>query len=375
MELVQIIIIVGVLLVAVGGFVFLRGRADRSTSSRPPSATRPPVAQQPKTKPPKGRPAKTQPTKTQPTKTQPPKPQPAPPTTSALRARLGKTRQAVAGRLAALVGATRIDDAFWQELEDTLVSADLGVPTASRLVTEVRKTSPADGEAARIELERRLVELLGAADRRLVTGERRPSVVLVVGVNGTGKTTSIAKLAALLTGQGTSVLLGAADTFRAAAGTQLQTWGTRVGVDVVGGEDGADPAAVAYDAYHAAKTRNLDTVIIDTAGRLHSKSNLMNELTKVARVLRREAGDIDEVLLVIDGTTGQNAVEQARMFSEAVGVTGIVVTKLDGTAHGGMVVAVEQELGIPVKFIGVGEGADDLLAFESVAYVDALLGS
>ena len=170
------------------------------------------------------------------------------------------------------------------------------------------------------------------------------------------------------------MLLGAADTFRAAAGDQLKSWGSRVGVDVVGGQEGADPASVAYDALHAAKARNCDVVIVDTAGRLHSKANLMDELAKVGRVLRREAGDIDEVLLVIDGTTGQNAIEQARTFTKAVGVTGIVVTKLDGTSRGGMTVAVEEELDIPVKFIGVGEGMHDLVPFEPDAFVDALLG-
>jgi len=299
----------------------------------------------------------------------------APPTIAAeaLRIRLGKTRLAVAERLSSLLGRSDLDARFWTDLEDTLVAADVGVGTASRVVEQVRRGIPENGEAARRELERRLIAMLAGRDRSLVR-TRRPSVVLVVGVNGTGKTTSIAKLAAHLQSQGFSVLLGAADTFRAAAGSQLETWAARVGVDVVGGQPGADPASVAYDAYHAAKARADDVVVIDTAGRLHSKTNLMDELAKVGRVLRREAGGVDEVLLVIDGTTGQNAIEQARTFTRAVGVTGIVVTKLDGTARGGMAIALEQELGIPVKFIGVGEGMHDLVPFQPEGFVDALLG-
>ena len=218
-----------------------------------------------------------------------------------------------------------------------------------------------------------LVAQLADADRHLeVFGA--PSVVLVVGVNGSGKTTTIAKLAQQLNSEDRPVLLGAADTFRAAAADQLKTWAHRVGVDIVAGDSGADPASVAYDSYHAAKARGAGVVIIDTAGRLHSKSNLMAELGKVARVLRREAGEVDEVLLVLDGTTGQNAIEQARVFTEAVGVTGIVLTKLDGPARGGVAIAVEQELGIPVKYIGVGEAVADLIAFDPEAFVDALLG-
>ncbi len=198
-------------------------------------------------------------------------------------------------------------------------------------------------------------------------------MIVVVGVNGTGKTTSIAKLANRLKTAGREPLLGAADTFRAAADAQLRTWADRVGVQVVGGQPGADPAAVAFDALQAARARGREAVIVDTAGRLHSKHNLMEELGKVVRVLRREAGEVDEVLLVLDATTGQNGIAQVRQFTEAVGVTGIILTKLDGTARGGVAVAVERELGVPVKFIGVGEGMDDLLPFEPAEFVDALL--
>lgn len=348
MELIVIGVIAAVLLIAVVGFVVVRGRSAAPPTSGGPSAVS---------------------TKTPPRKTAPAK-APAP---VSLRERLGKTRRAVADRLSGLLGTQDLDDAFWTDLEDTLVGADLGVAVATQVVEKVRADAPVDGEAARLDLERHLIDMLSGRERSL-NRNQAPSVMLVVGVNGTGKTTSIAKMAAHLESDGRSVMLGGADTFRAAAGEQLRTWADRIGVDMVGGQEGADPASVAYDAYHAAKARDRDTVIIDTAGRLHSKSNLMDELAKIGRVIRREAGDIDEVLLVIDGTTGQNAVEQARTFTQAVGVTGIVITKLDGTARGGMAIAVEQELDVPVKFIGVGEGMDDLIPFVPAEFVDALLG-
>jgi fused signal recognition particle receptor len=289
-----------------------------------------------------------------------------------LRSRLSKTRRALSASLGSLFGRDRIDADFWQELEDSLVAADVGVGTASELVNRVRADAPADGEAARAALEEELIALLSDADRELHLGGR-PAVLLVVGVNGTGKTTSIAKLAWQLQRRDLSVILGAADTYRAAADEQLRTWAHRVGVDIVTGQQGADPASVAFDALATAVQRGSDVVIVDTAGRLHSKTNLMDELGKVARVLRREAGDIDEVLLVLDGTTGQNGIAQARSFTEAVGVTGLILTKLDGTARGGVAVAVERDLGVPVKFIGVGEGMDDLIPFHPRQYVEALL--
>ena len=289
-----------------------------------------------------------------------------------LRSRLAKTRQALAANLGSVFGRDRVDGDFWQDLEDSLVAADVGVGTAAELVQRVKADRPADGEAARTALEDELVDLLSSADRELHLAHK-PSVVLVVGVNGTGKTTSIAKLAWRLQRDGRTVLLGAADTFRAAADEQLKTWAHRVGVDVVSGESGADPASVAFDAYAQAVDRGADVIIVDTAGRLHSKTNLMDELGKVARVLRREAGDVDEVLLVLDGTTGQNGLAQAHSFTDAVGVTGLVLTKLDGTARGGVAVAVERDLAVPVKYIGVGEGMDDLIPFEPRPYVEALL--
>jgi fused signal recognition particle receptor len=291
-----------------------------------------------------------------------------------LRGRLAKTRQALADRLSGVFSRSGFDDEFWRDIEDSLVAADVGVVAAAAAVAAVRQTDPEDPTAVRGLLAMELVSQLADADRHLeVSGS--PSVILVVGVNGSGKTTTIAKLAQQLKSSNRSVLLGAADTFRAAATDQLKAWAERIGVDIVAGDSGADPASVAFDSFHAAKARGAGVVIVDTAGRLHSKSNLMGELGKVARVLRREAGQIDEVLLVLDGTTGQNAIGQARAFTDVVGVTGIVLTKLDGTARGGVAIAVEQELGIPVKYIGVGEGAGDLIPFEPEVFVDALLGA
>lgn len=289
-----------------------------------------------------------------------------------LRAKLAKTRSAIGAGLGKLLGADTLDDAFWGDLEEALIAADVGVATATAVVQRVRERHPADGDEARRMLERALIDQLSGRDRAIRL-DGSPAVVLVVGVNGTGKTTSIAKIAGLLGEGGKATVLGAADTFRAAADEQLRAWADRVGVDVVSGAAGADPASVAYDAYREAVDTGADAVIIDTAGRLHSKKNLMDELGKIARVLRREAGTIGEVLLVLDGTTGQNGIGQARSFTEAVGVTGIVLTKLDGTARGGVAIAVEQELGVPVKFIGVGEGLHDLVPFDPQAFVEALL--
>lgn len=289
-----------------------------------------------------------------------------------LRDRLQKTRHALGGRLGRLARRDRIDDEFWTAVEDLLVAADVGIGTAARLVTSVKAAAPRNAAEATSLLEGRLVNLLAGRERRLVL-DSTPAVILVVGVNGGGKTTTIAKLAARLQREGSSVLLGAADTFRAAADDQLRAWADRIGADIVGGQPGADPASIAYDAYTAAKARHAGVVIVDTAGRLQSKANLMDELSKVARVLEREAGSIDEVLLVIDGTTGQNATAQARHFSEAVGVTGIVMTKLDGTARGGVVIAIEQEMDIPVKLIGLGEDLEDLVPFVPDEFVAALL--
>ncbi|MBT8212431.1 MAG: signal recognition particle-docking protein FtsY [Acidimicrobiia bacterium] len=291
-----------------------------------------------------------------------------------LRGRLSQTRSLIGDRLGALLGRNRFDADFWDGLEETLIAADVGVAASTEVVESVRASGPNDAAEAVAGLQSALLDVFGDRDRTLAHGHR-PSTYLVVGVNGTGKTTSIGKLAARLGSEGHEVVLGSADTFRAAADQQLKVWADRVGVEVVSGDPGSDPASVAFEAYKVARERGADVVIVDTAGRLQTKVNLMEELGKVARVLSREAGEIDEVLLVIDGTTGQNALAQARSFTEAVAVSGIVLTKLDGTAKGGVAVAVERELDIPVKLIGVGEGVDDLIPFDPVPFVDALVGA
>jgi len=296
-----------------------------------------------------------------------------------LRGRLARSQSAFGSVLLGLLSRDSLDDAGWEEIEDTLITADVGVAPARHLVeqlrTEVKVTGSKDVRAL---LRAQLIEAIGPdLDRSLRVSRHggRPAVLLMVGVNGTGKTTTCGKLARVLIGDGHTVLLGAADTFRAAAADQLQTWGSRVGAAVVRSDrDGADPASVAFEAVKEGTELSVDTVIIDTAGRLHTKAGLMDELGKIKRVVSRQA-DVDEVLLVLDATTGQNGLRQARVFAEVVDVTGIVLTKLDGTAKGGIVISVQRELGVPVKLVGLGEGPDDLAPFEPAAFVDAILGS
>ena len=289
-----------------------------------------------------------------------------------LASRLERTRQSLGSSLRSVFGRQELDGAFWEEMEEALIGSDVGLGASQTIVRRVRDASPSDPQQARQVLTQELRRIFDGRSRELdLVGS--PAVILVVGVNGTGKTTSIAKLASRLRERGLDPILGAADTFRAAADTQLRTWAERVGVDVVSGQQGSDPASVAFDSLAAAKARGRDVVVIDTAGRLHNKKNLMSELDKIRRVLEREGGKIGEVLLVLDATAGQNGMAQARVFTEVAGVTGIVLTKLDGTARGGIVVAVEEELGVPVKFIGVGEGVDDLLVFDPDEFVAALL--
>lgn len=258
----------------------------------------------------------------------------------------------------------------WDEIEDALLAADVGVAATSDIVEAVRRTGPSDGVEARSALRSGLAAELSGRERGLAL-ESKPAVILVVGVNGTGKTTTIAKLARWLDGEGRSVVLGGADTFRAAAGLQLKTWGDRLAVPVVAGQEGGDPASVAFDAVESGRARGADVVIIDTAGRLHGKKNLMEELAKIHRVAGGER--VDEVLLVLDASLGQNGLNQAEEFSGAVPISGIVLTKLDGTARGGIVIAVERRLGIPIKFVGLGEGLDDLAPFDPDSFVDSLL--
>jgi fused signal recognition particle receptor len=294
-----------------------------------------------------------------------------------LRRRLAAAENPFARGLLALLKADRLSEDTWEELETALITADLGVGPTTELVDALRAKMGVEGEtdptAAKEVLRAELVKLVDPSlDRTLKVTADGPGVVLVVGVNGTGKTTTIGKLARVLVAEGHSVLLGAADTFRAAAADQLETWGSRVGVPVVRGAEGADPASVAFEAVAKGVADQVDTVVVDTAGRLHTKTGLMDELGKIKRVIERQA-PVTEVLLVIDATTGQNGLTQARVFAEVVDVTGIVLSKLDGSAKGGIVVQVQRELGVPVKLIGLGEGEDDLAPFAAEDFVDALL--
>ncbi|MFD7440625.1 signal recognition particle-docking protein FtsY [Streptomyces sp. NPDC059909] len=297
-----------------------------------------------------------------------------------LRARLARSQNTLGKGLLTLLSREHLDEETWEEIEDTLLTADVGVAPTQELVEHLRERVKVLGtrtpEELRGLLREELLRLVGTEfDRAVKTenGSETPGVVMVVGVNGTGKTTTTGKLARVLVADGKSVVLGAADTFRAAATDQLQTWGDRVGARTVRGPENGDPASVAYDAVKEGIAEGADVVLIDTAGRLHTKTGLMDELGKVKRVVEKH-GPLDEVLLVLDATTGQNGLVQARVFAEVVDITGIVLTKLDGTAKGGIVVAVQRELGVPVKLIGLGEGPDDLAPFEPEAFVDALIG-
>ncbi|MEV5123550.1 signal recognition particle-docking protein FtsY [Streptomyces decoyicus] len=301
-----------------------------------------------------------------------------------LRARLSRSQNTLGKGLLTLLSREHLDEETWEEIEDTLLTADVGVAPTQELVERLRERVRVLGtrtpEGLRALLREELLALIGTdADRTVHTangigngGDEIPGVVMVVGVNGTGKTTTTGKLARVLVADGKSVVLGAADTFRAAAADQLQTWGERVGARTVRGPEGGDPASIAFDAVKEGIAETADVVLIDTAGRLHTKTGLMDELGKVKRVVEKH-GPVGEVLLVLDATTGQNGLVQARVFAEVVDITGVVLTKLDGTAKGGIIVAVQRELGVPVKLVGLGEGADDLAPFEPEAFVDALI--
>jgi fused signal recognition particle receptor len=298
-----------------------------------------------------------------------------------LRGRLARSQSAFGSVLLNLLSGSALDDQAWEDIEDTLITADMGVAPAQQLVeqlrTEVKVTGTRDPAEVKALLRADLLVQLGPdLDRTLHTTRHgnHPAVVLVVGVNGTGKTTAVGRLARALIGDGQTVVLGAADTFRAAAADQLQTWGDRVGAETVRSDrEGADPASVAFSAVSEGIERGVDTVIVDTAGRLHTKTGLMDELGKIKRVIEKQV-PVDEVLLVLDATTGQNGLRQARVFAEVTDITGIILTKLDGTAKGGIVIAVQRELGVPVKLVGLGEGPDDLAPFDPEVFVDALLG-
>jgi len=295
----------------------------------------------------------------------------------AIRDTLARTRRAAFGRIAALLGATEITDALWDELEAALIQADVGVTTTADVLKHLRDYARREGilSAAPLRevLKRELRSMIELHERSDNWEAAKPAVILVVGTNGSGKTTSIAKLAAQFKASGKKVLLAAADTFRAAAGEQLDVWAGRAGVEIMGGQPGADPGAIAFDALQSAKARGFDLVLVDTAGRLHTKHNLMQELKKVRNVVvKTQPGAPHETLLVLDVTTGQNALAQARQFKDAVDVTGVIVTKLDGTAKGGVVFAVTHELGLPVRYVGTGEKIGDIVPFDAEAFVEGL---
>ena len=298
-----------------------------------------------------------------------------------LRGRLSRSQNAIGQGLLGILTAGDLDEDAWEEIEDTLIMADIGAPLTMKITETLREKIAQRGVSSEEEARAMLRETLVEAGKpeldrsiRAMPNDGKPAVILVVGVNGTGKTTTTGKLARVLVSMGHSVVLGAADTFRAAAADQLETWGRRVGATTVRGNEGADPAAVAFDAVKTGVEQQADVVIVDTAGRLHTATGLMDQLGKVKRVVEKKS-QVDEVLLVLDATVGQNGLTQARVFKEVVEITGVVLTKLDGTAKGGIVFQVQEELGVPVKLVGLGEGADDLAPFEVEGFVDALLGS
>jgi fused signal recognition particle receptor len=308
------------------------------------------------------------------------KPEPSAGRLVRLRARLARSQSALGRGLLSVLSRDHLEEEDWEEIEESLITADVGIEATQVIVERLRERVRVLGTKTVAEVRAQLVEELVAAlepdmDRSLKTARHdgRPAVVLVVGVNGAGKTTTCGKIGRVLIGDGGTVLFGAADTFRAAAADQIQTWGERVGAETVRGPEGGDPASVAFDAVKRGIDTGVDTVLIDTAGRLQNKVGLMDELGKVKRVVEKH-GPVDETLLVLDATTGQNGLEQARVFTEVVDVTGVVLTKLDGTAKGGIVIAVQRKLGIPVKLVGLGEGPDDLAPFEPAAFVEALVG-
>ncbi|HEX8970993.1 signal recognition particle-docking protein FtsY [Oryzihumus sp.] len=391
LALVVLIALAGVGLLV--GLLRSRGGKDKQLPPQAPSA--PPVTREPsvgdESAPPRDTPKRTVESTAGVDLLEPPVVEPAPTPTvetpapvvgrlQRLRARLARSNSAMGQGLLLLLSRGGLDEQAWEDVEDTLLTSDLGVEATTELVdslrTRVKVEGATDEATVREWLRADLLTLVDPAMDREIASSRvdgRPAVVMVVGVNGTGKTTTVGKLARVLVAEDKDVVLGAADTFRAAAADQLQTWGERVGVPTIRSDrDGADPAAVAFDAVKGAAEAEADVVLIDTAGRLHNKVGLMDELGKVKRVIEKQS-PIDEVLLVLDATTGQNGLRQAEVFSEVVNVTGIVLTKLDGTAKGGIVVAVQRKLGVPVKLVGLGEGPDDLAPFDPEAFVDALI--
>ncbi|WP_129842697.1 signal recognition particle-docking protein FtsY [Streptomyces sp. RFCAC02] len=399
MDILILVVVIAVVAVAAIAAFLVRGRGTRTApprgGTRPPAAPAEPQVGEDATAPPEEErrtiedvvlPPGTSPPAVEAEAEAPPVevPEPTAGRLVRLRARLARSQNTLGKGLLTLLSREHLDEDTWEEIEDTLLTADVGVGPTQELVERLRERVRVLGtrtpEDLRALLREELVTLIDPSlDRAVHTeggvsaeGEERPAVVLVVGVNGTGKTTTTGKLARVLVADGRSVVLGAADTFRAAAADQLQTWGERVGARIVRGPEGGDPASVAFDAVREGIAQGADAVLVDTAGRLHTKTGLMDELGKVKRVVEKH-GPVNEVLLVLDATTGQNGLTQARVFAEVVDITGIVLTKLDGTAKGGIVVAVQRQLGVPVKLIGLGEGPDDLAPFDPEAFVDALL--
>jgi fused signal recognition particle receptor len=392
MAYIILIVVLAVLILAVGGTMLLRPRLGRGraggergqgtgtgTITRPDTDTATGSAAGTETAPaPRRSAGPAEPPAAPPVLEKPP---PSAGRMARLRARLAKSQTGFGSALLTLLSRERLDDETWDEIEEVLITADVGVTPARQIVSDLKTRVKVEGTRTPDEVRAMLrAELLAQveteASRALRTRrhEGRPAVILVVGVNGTGKTTTCGKLARSLVGDGQSVVLGAADTFRAAAVDQLQTWGDRVGAQVVRSDkEGADPASVAFEAVSRGIESEVDVVVIDTAGRLHTKTGLMDELDKVKRVVEKRTS-VDEVLLVLDATTGQNGLRQARVFAEVVDVSGIVLTKLDGTAKGGIVIAVQRELGVPVKLVGLGEGPDDQAPFDAATFVDAILG-
>jgi fused signal recognition particle receptor len=394
MEYIILIVVLAVLILGIGGTMLLRPRGTRGirrgraggemgegtgtgTLTRDDTGTGTITAPPPQpTAPPAERPAERP--VAEPVIEKPP---PSAGRMVRLRARLARSQTGFGSVLLSLLSRDRLDDDTWDEIEEVLITADVGVTPARQIVSDLRTRVKIEGtrtpDEVRAMLRAELLEQVDTEASRALRTQRHegmPAVILVVGVNGTGKTTTCGKLARSLVGDGETVVLGAADTFRAAAADQLQTWGQRVGAQTVRSDkEQADPASVAFDAVSVGIEQEADVVLIDTAGRLHTKNDLMDELGKVKRVVEKRTS-VDEVLLVLDATTGQNGLRQARVFAEVVDVTGIVLTKLDGTAKGGIVIAVQRELGVPVKLVGLGEGPDDLAPFDPVTFVDAILG-
>ena len=375
MDYIVAVVIVGVIIIGGIGAALVSGARRRSSGELPERAKRPVITAPPTTAPETDEPAAD--VLEEPVAPTLERPESRASRLVRLRQRLAGSQSGLGRGLLALLSRDRLDEDTWESIEDTLLTADIGVAPTQELVEKLRTRMRVEGEHdARAILREELLALVDPTmDRSIRTSgaDDGPGVVLVVGVNGAGKATSVGKIARMLVADEKSVVLGAADTFRAAATEQLQTWGERVGVTVVSGPEGGDPASVAFDAVKAGVDSGSDVVLVDTAGRLQNKQGLMDELGKVKRVIERH-GPLSEVLLVLDATTGQNGLVQARVFGEAVDVTGIVLTKLDGSAKGGIVVAVQRELGVPVKLVGLGEGADDLAPFDPEAFVDAVIG-